>query len=153
MDAFSELTELVTDLHREIAELKRRLRNRKRTGKVVEVDAKKGVARVELTEKAAGGKPYKTGWIPWREQSMGKIKTHYPPAVGEQVTVVSENGDLTDSEIDTSVPSNANPRPHDKEDEIVRTVGGFREHVDATGNIQTTGKDVTITAVGKGHLA
>ena len=45
---------------------------------------------------------------------MGAIKTHFPPSIGEQVKLESESGDLTDAVIDTSLPSNANPRPHDK---------------------------------------
>ncbi len=151
----------IGELQREVAELKRRNRNRKRTGKIVEVDAPKGVARVELLEKGAGGKPYKTAWIPWKEVRQGDVATFNPPSVGEQVEVVSENGDLTDAVIDASIPSNANPRPHNVAGEPVRTSakGAFREHIDGSG-VQTTkakdiisnAQDIVFTADGGGHL-
>ena len=40
--------------------------------------------------------------------------------------MVSESGDLSDAEIDMSLPSNDNPRPHDKEAEGVIEVGDTR---------------------------
>lgn len=100
----------IAELYRRDAERTRRERNRKRTGVVSEVDYEKGLARVKLSQQ--GGKDYLTGWIPWKEVASGGIKSHIPPTVGEQVNVVSESGDLTDAEIDMSVPSTANPRPH-----------------------------------------
>src|SRR5690606_17115602 len=48
-----------------------------------------------------------------------------PPTVGEQVNVVSESGDLTDAEIDMSIPSTANPRPHDGAEAVI-TKGSSR---------------------------
>lgn len=111
------LPEQVADVYRRLGELERRDRNRKRTGKVKEVDHKKGLARVEFS--AQDGKPYLSPWMPWKEIAAGGIKSHIPPSVGEQVDVVSENGDLTDAVIDMSVPSNANPRPHDGPEAVI----------------------------------
>lgn len=111
------LPDQMADVYRRLAELERRARNRKRTGKVVEVDHAKGLARVELSRQ--GGKPFLSPWMPWQEVASGGIKSHIPPTVGEQVTVVSENGDLTDAEISMSVPSNANPRPHDGPEAVI----------------------------------
>lgn len=106
-----------------LGEIERRARNRKRTGKVAEVDYAKGLARVELSKQ--GGVPYLSDWIPWKEVAAGGIKSHIPPTVGEQVDVVSENGDMTDAVIDMSTPSNANPRPHDGPEAVI-TKGSVR---------------------------
>ena len=104
MTGFPEtLPDQLAWLVRRVAELERRDRNRQRTGKVSEVDLDKGLARVEF--EVRDGEPYKSAWIPWKEIAAGGIKTHIPPTVGEQVDVVSENGELTDAVIDMSTPS------------------------------------------------
>jgi phage baseplate assembly protein gpV len=118
---------VVEQMHR-IEELERKLENRTRTGKVAEVDAEKGLARVEI-DKDKDGKPVLSPWIPWKEPAMGAIKTHFPPEVGEQVKITSESGDITDAVIDYSLPSNDNARPHDKPREGVITIGDMRVHM------------------------
>lgn len=117
------LPEQMAWLSKHIAELQRRDRNRKRTGKVVEVDNKKGLARVEISN--PDGKPFLSPWVPWKEVASGGIKSHIPPTVGEQVDIVSESGDLTDGVIDMSTPSNANKRPHDGPEAVI-TKGNSR---------------------------
>ncbi|MFN3626187.1 MAG: phage baseplate assembly protein V [Hyphomicrobium sp.] len=117
------LPKFIVDLYYRIEELERRMENRSRKGKVVEVDAKKGVARVALGKDPATGQPYLSPPIPWKEQRMGFIKTHFPPSVGEQVRIESDSGDFTDAVIDTALPSNANPRPHNKAGEAMIKIG------------------------------
>ena len=118
--------EIFVNMLYRLEELERRMENRTRTGTIHEVDAKKGTARVKIGEDSETGEPYLSPAVPWKEAAMGNIKFHTPPSVGEQVKLVSESGDITDAVIDTSLPSNQNKRPHDKEDEHVRTVGGTR---------------------------
>lgn len=131
------LEEQITTLFWAVADDKRRARNRKRTGKVSDVDHEKGLYRVELNQ---GGQyaPMKTPWIRMRETSMGSIKTHYPVSVGQQVVVESENGDLTDAEIVTSLFSDENQRPSTSGDECIPVKIG-----DTT--VMATGDKVTIT--------
>ena len=119
--------EIIVDLYKRLAEHDRRFENRERTGTIHEVDAAKGLARVKIGE-TKDGKPVLSPWVPWKEQAMGAIKTHFPPAVGEQVKLHSESGDLTDAVIDTSLPSNANKRPHDKAGEAMIRIGGTHLH-------------------------
>lgn len=107
------LPDQIVDLYQRIAEVERRARNRKRTGKIDELDLEKGLARVDF------GKGYRSGWIPWKEVAAGGIKTHIPPTLGEQVDVVSENGDMSDAVIDMSSPSNDNPRPHNGAEAVI----------------------------------
>lgn len=116
------LAEIMVDVLHRIQEIERRFENRERTGTIAEIDAKKGLARVKLGEDEQG-KPYLSPWVPWKETAMGAIKTHFPPSVGEQVKIVSESGDMTDAVIDTSLPSSANPRPHDQAGEAMIKIG------------------------------
>ena len=113
----------IADIYRRLAEAERRARNRKRTGTVTEVDNAKGLARVEISR--TSGAPFLSPWLPWKEIAAGGIKSHIPPTVGEQVDVVSENGDLTDAVIDMSTPSNQNARPHDGPEAVI-TKGAVR---------------------------
>lgn len=129
------LPDQMADLYRRVAELERRARNRKRTGKVIEVDHARGLARVELSR--PDGTPYVSPWLPWQEVASGGIKSHIPPTVGEQVAVVSENGDLTDAEISMSIPSNANPRPHDGAEAVI-TKGSVRVEISDDTTTVTT---------------
>lgn len=129
-------------LANQIAELQRRDRNRKRTGKVAEVDNKKGLARVEISN--PDGKPFLSPWVPWKEVASGGIKSHIPPTVGEQVDLVSESGDLTDAIIDMSTPSNANKRPHNGPEAVI-TKGNSRLQIGDDGVDITTTK-IRLTA-------
>lgn len=147
----------------QIADLKRQARNRKRTGTIAEVDHKKGLARVKLSE--PDGKPYLSGWLPWKEVASGGIKSHIPPTVGEQVDVLSESGDLTDGVIDMSTPSNQNPRPHDGSEAVI-TKGASKlligdnvisvqsvevrldaENINVNGNLHVSGDELTHNGV------
>lgn len=141
------LAKILVDQRHRIEELERRHENRVRTGKIVEVDAAKGLARVQIDTDHKSGKPFLTPWIPWKEPAMGAIKFHTPPAVGEQVKVCSESGDLTDAVIDSSLPSTDNQRPHDKAAEGVITVGNMRMHYkDGLCDISVGGKRIRISA-------
>lgn len=133
--------DVILALANRVKELEIRVHAGRRKGKVVEVDAKAGKARVELMEKGSDGKPVLTGWIPWAEQAAGKGKTHFPVSVGQQVKVKSESGDLTDAEIELSVPSNENKRPSESEDEFVLLDnGGTRFTVEGDRLVITTGE-------------
>ncbi|MGV8955973.1 MAG: phage baseplate assembly protein V, partial [Cypionkella sp.] len=119
-----------------------------------QIDLSKGLARVDF----GGG--FRGPWMPWKEIAAGGIKSHIPPTIGEQVDVVSENGDLTDAVIDMSTPSNANPRPHDGPEAVI-TYGGSRLVIgDGTvtitadvvidGALRITGAEVTHNGVNIG---
>ncbi len=101
---------LFSELVHRVAELERRQRNRRRKGTIEEVGTGEnaGKYRVKLSEQ--DGKPYLTGWLRTRQIAGGLVKVDALRSEGEQVDVVSENGELTDAEIDQSTYSNANPR-------------------------------------------
>ncbi|MFT0891000.1 phage baseplate assembly protein V [Pseudochelatococcus sp. G4_1912] len=139
----SDLAAHFARLNYRIAELERRDRNRSRIGTVLEVDPVKGQARVEL----ANG--FVSDWIPWQEQAAGAARTHFPLSIGQQVRVRSQNGDLTDAEIEASLPSDTNTRPSQKGDEyVLLEVGSTRIAVSdggATASITVGSSTLTIT--------
>ena len=139
----SDLTAHFARLNYRIAELERRDRNRSRIGTVKEVDAHKGKARIELAD------GFLTDWIPWQEQAAGAARTHFPLSIGQQVRVRSQNGDLTDAEIEASLPSDTNMRPSQKGDEyVLLEVGNTRIAVSdggATASVTVGSSTLTIT--------
>jgi phage baseplate assembly protein gpV len=104
----ASLVDQITDLYVRMAELERRNRNRRRKGTIAEVSDDKSKYRVKLSEQ--DGKPYLTPWIKARTLAAGGVKVDVLYSVGEQVDVVSENGDLTDAQIDFSTYSDDNAR-------------------------------------------
>jgi hypothetical protein len=166
------LPEQLDDMRRRLAELERRVGSQGRTGVVTQVDAARGLARVQLTQ---GDAPMLTGWIPWAEPAAGANKTHNPPSVGQQVELTSESGDLHDATIQGSLNSASNGRPSGAGDEfvllsvgatsikatgggsaIVFTVGGYSltltaaGAVNAGGALSHNGKDIGDTHTHKG---
>ncbi|MGQ2906739.1 MAG: phage baseplate assembly protein V [Aliihoeflea sp.] len=143
------ILERLVELERKVAETERRGRNRRRTGVVSEINHAKGLARVKISD---GDRPYLTPWMPWKEIAAGGISSHIPPTTGQQVDVVSENGDLTDAVIDFSTHSNANPRPHDGPEAVIvhgatrMTIGDGIVDIVAdltvTGSVQFNGPSV-----------
>lgn len=102
------LADTIADMSYRIAELERRNRNRRRKGKIVEVSEDKSRYRVELSRQ--DGKSFQTPWIKARTLAAGGVKVDVLYSVGEQVDVVSENGDMTDAQIDFSTYSDDNGR-------------------------------------------
>lgn len=122
----TDLPDIIAELFHRIAVLERQRQNARRTGTVESVDPEKGVARVRLNEDPNTGKPYLTAEIPWKMPSNGAVSVNIPPSVGQQVDVVSENGDLTDAVIDASLRSTANPLPGATPGDGVVTTGQTR---------------------------
>ena len=71
----------------ETAELQRRLANLLRVGKITEIDRAKGRVKVEFNGVT-------TPWLPWQTARAGAVKNWSPPAVGEQVCIISPFGEL-----------------------------------------------------------
>jgi phage baseplate assembly protein V len=130
----SDLPDLVADLYERLATLERRLANQRRKGTIHEVDTAKKVARVSLGE-SADGKLVLSPWVPWQAPAMGAFKINIPPSVGEQVTIESDSGDMTDAVINNSLRSNANPMPDAKSGEAHMTNAGFKLFVDEAGKV------------------
>jgi phage baseplate assembly protein gpV len=87
-----------------IAEHSRRINNLNNLATVIEVDAEKGLCRVEIAEN-------QTDWIPFRSGRSGASQIWLPPSVGEQVELISMGGELSTAYVGGSLPSDEHPVP------------------------------------------
>ena len=144
----------------DLVEAQRRIANLVMIGKVVEVDAVGIRARVQIGDMI-------TALLPWVSQRAAVMNCWTAPAVGEQVLVISHNGDPAQGVIVASLHSAANPAPSQNSSlyKVVFSDGSYVEHnvetgamkigcsgkveIDADGDIQavTAGK-AQVTAVG-----
>lgn len=102
-----------------INELERRQEAAVRVGRIEEIDASRGLVKVDV---GTPENPLISGWVPWTERAGG-IRTWTPPSPGEQVRLISPTGDMAQGWVDQGGFSNENVQPHDREDERVFTVG------------------------------
>ncbi|MCU7904448.1 MAG: phage baseplate assembly protein V [Candidatus Thiodiazotropha sp. (ex Epidulcina cf. delphinae)] len=93
----------------EVAELGRRLANLVVLGKVSEVDHE--TARVKVT---AG--ELVTAWRPWLALRAGGNSGWHPPEIGEQVVLLSVNGDPAQSVVLVGLYQDAHPAPSNDPD-------------------------------------
>lgn len=127
----------------EIRELKRRQLNMVREGKVIEHhpdDPRK--LRVDIGPE---GSPVPSPWVEFSERS-GAVKTISRPSIGERVTIISPDGELSQaSRVILGGFSDENKAPEQAADgELVQTIGGavFRFHgggLDIKGRLHVDG--------------
>lgn len=121
----------------EIRELKRRLLNTMREGKVVEHSGEN--LRLIKVDVGPEGQPVITPWIEWGERA-GSVKTFSRPSLGERVLVSSADGELgTASRAIAGGFSSDNQNPAGADGELLMTIGDslFRFH---SGGLEMTGK-------------
>ena len=111
-----------------IAELRRRLDNMIRSGTIAEVDHAKALCRVKTGT-------ITTGWLPFFTRRSGSTKEWDPVSVGEQCTILSPSGELTQGQVLVGLYSEANPAQSNSPDvhRIDWANGDFVEHNAATG--------------------
>lgn len=114
-----DLFDRLLAMERKINELQRRQEGAVRVGTIAEVDAERGLAKVDV---GTPENPLLTGWLPWTERAGG-IRTWTPPSPGEQIRLVSPTGDMAQGWIDQGGFSNERVQPHNKEEERRFTVG------------------------------
>jgi phage baseplate assembly protein V len=90
-----------------LSEMNRRLLQIVRIGVIQEIDYAKAKARVKIGDNV-------TGWRPWVSLAKGWI----PPVVGDQVVVLSPNGDFEQGIILSALYHSKSKPPSDKENEI-----------------------------------
>lgn len=104
-----------------VAEIERKQEGRMARGTVHEVDPEKGTVRLKVGEDD-DGKPFLTPPIPYA-QTMGALKVHSPPSVGQQMTAFNDGGDYRQGIALPMTQSDANKSPSTKGDEHVMTLG------------------------------
>lgn len=137
----------IAELAVRVVALEQRLAGMMRHGTVLEVDPAQGLARLDLGV-GDDGKPLQSPWVPYA-QVAGAMKFHSPPSKGQQMTLMSPNGDWMQG---IAVPmhwSNQNKSPSDKGDEHVTTFGSTTiTHKE--GSIQFTISGFSVTFSGDG---
>jgi phage baseplate assembly protein V len=116
-------------LHR-LTELERRVANTVRPGKVVKVDPAKGLVKLKVAE-------LETGWLPWMTQA-GDINAYIPPAVGQQMLLISPSGEPGQGWAAPGGFSNQFTQPHDQ--------GGQMKITHGSVIIFTDGQKIHVTA-------
>jgi len=137
MDPLRELQEALSAALGRIAELEKRHERMFRVGKVTDVDTKKQVYRQEIGEDP-DGQPVKSPWIRY-SQMAGARKHHTPPSKGQQMLMISPDGEFRSA---LGIPhgwSDDNPSPSDKD-----------EDVDVRGDVKITNDGKSITMAVKG---
>ncbi|MFA0194476.1 phage baseplate assembly protein V [Vibrio artabrorum] len=107
----------MSDLPYIVRDLQRRMANMIRRGRVHSVDFEQSPPRVKVEyEKGAV-----TGWLPWISgRESNKHRTDWEPlAIGEQVIILSESGELSSGVVLPSLPDATSPVPSTSPDEHV----------------------------------
>ncbi|EGQ8056468.1 phage baseplate assembly protein V [Vibrio alginolyticus] len=107
----------MSDLPYIVRDLQRRMANMIRRGRVHSVDFEQSPPRVKVEyEKGAV-----TGWLPWISgRESNQHRTDWEPlAIGEQVIILSESGDLSAGVVLPSLPDATSPVPSTSPDEHV----------------------------------
>jgi len=113
----------------DIAEIKRRMEGMIARGTVHSVDAAAGTVRLRVG--GTDSEPFLTAPIPYA-QSMGALKLHSPPSVGQQMTAFNDGGDYAQGLAIPMTQSDANKSPSDKGNEHVLSFGSAK--VELRGN-------------------
>lgn len=133
----------IAELVARVAALEARMANMMRPGRVAEVDTAKQRVRLAIG-KADDGGDLLSPWLPYAQEA-GQTKAHIPPAVGQQMMLVSPGGDPGLGVAMKATWSNDLSSPSTSPSENVITLGGVT--ITMTGDslvIAVGGATVTI---------
>lgn len=129
-----------------LAELERKMAGSARHGTVAEVDPAAGTVRLKLGEGPDG--PFLSPPIPYA-QTMGALKAHIPPSVGQNMTLLAPGGDWGQAVAIGLSASTANPSPSAAGNQNVITFGAVTITATASGlTLAVGGSSIVITAGG-----
>jgi phage baseplate assembly protein gpV len=127
-----------------IAELERKVAGGARSGFVHEVDAAAGTVRLKFGDGPDG--PFLSPPIPYA-QTMGALKAHIPPSVGQSMTMMAPGGDWRQAVAIGLSASDSNPSPSGDGAQNVITFGAATITLTGSGlTIQVGGSSIQITA-------
>ena len=143
-------------LSNRVATLERRVTFGARHAPVAQVDAAKGLVRLDLGEGDAGR--LLSPWIPYA-QIAGALKVHTPPSVGQQMTYLAPGGDTEQAIALPMTWSNQNESPSQSGAENVVTFGDVRITLTETAVrievggfvLQVSGEGLAMAGGGVGH--
>ncbi len=125
----------------ELADLQRRVANLFRVGKVTEIDRANGRVKVAFNGVI-------TPWLPWQTSRAGAVKNWSPPAIGEQVCIVSPFGELGSGFVMSgAINYDDQAAPDNRENvEKITLPGGGSYEIHVGSNVLTiTGGKLTFT--------
>ena len=132
-----------------VAELERRVYGMMRHGTVAQVDAQKGLLRLDMgLPSEGGGDKFLGPWVPYA-QHAGALKAHVPPSVGQQFTLMAPGGDWRQAVAVPFTWSNDNPSPSTSQSENVLTFGDATITLKA-GSLSIKVGDVTLKVSAEG---
>lgn len=138
---------ILAELAARVAELERRVAGGARHGVVHEVDPAAGTVRLRLGE-GTDGQPFLSPPIPYA-QTMGALKAHIPPSVGQSMTLIAPGGDWQQGIAVGMSASDANPSPSGAGDQNVITFGAVTIALKGDGvTVSAGGTTVTISGAG-----
>lgn len=129
-----------------VSELERKVSGGARHGTVYSVDAAAGTVRLKLGDGPDG--PFLSPSIPYA-QTMGAIKAHIPPSIGQNMTMIAPGGIWDQAVAIGMSASTANPSPSGAGDRAVITLGAAT--ITLAGDslvIAVGGASVTISGAG-----
>lgn len=137
---------MLAEIAARLAELERKVAGSGRHGTVAEVDPSAGTVRLKLGEGPDG--PFLSPPIPYA-QTMGALKAHIPPSVGQGMTMIAPGGEWRQA---VAVPMSANddnPSPSGAGDQNVITFGAVTITITGDGvMIEAGGATVSISGDG-----
>jgi phage baseplate assembly protein V len=98
----------------EAADVRRRLANLIRLGRVAEVQYDPPRIRVRIGDPSDPRGHLLTNWLPWSAQASGSRREWNPPAVGEPVTLLAPGGELAGATVLPGTFSEEHPPPADR---------------------------------------
>lgn len=93
-----------------LEDLARRISNLVRIGTIAEVDYNAAKVKVNYGQDANGGDLI-SGWLPWLTQRAGNDRDWHAPETGEQVMLISPNGELRLGVAFPALYQSAHPAP------------------------------------------
>lgn len=133
-----------------IEELERRHANFMRPGTVTATDYAKGLVKVKAGD-------LESGWVPWLERAAANGVTSWsPPAIGQQVHLMSPSGEPGQGWVMPGGFSSTNPQPSDEGGThkiVAAKIVLVAETIELRGLVHAIGDDVVHNAksIGDGH--
>ncbi len=129
-----------------VTELERRLANLMRIGTVDQLDEAAARVRVKSGDLL-------TGWLPWLTRRAGEDRDWWAPEPGEQVLILSPDGDPAQGIVLPAIYRDAYPAPADSKNRrrIEFKDGGYAEYNRETG-VLTVSAEGKATVIGKGTV-
>ena len=141
-----ELENSLVEAHARIARAEGRLERMFRFGKATDVDGQKMRIRMEIAPQGDDGQPVKSDYIPYL-QIAGDRKTHSMPSQGQQLVMISPDGDFQQAFCAPLFWSDDHPSPSNDPKTHIDQIGKTKNtQTDGTWVQETNGAKIDMSA-------